>query len=157
MLGLLILVFVAMYVTKSQYNLGNNLDTTQQVESQAIRARINNALLNIELADDDNEKNIGLGGRRSLASDSGMLFVYDKEGIYRYWMKGMLIPIDIIWIKDGEIVDITTNVPPPNPGTLDSELKIYQPRASINRVLETNAGFVDTNQIQIGDKIHLEN
>ena len=49
--------------------------------------------------------------RKYLAQDSGMLFVFEKEGIYNFWMKNTLIPLDIIWIDgNNKIIFIKENL-----------------------------------------------
>jgi uncharacterized protein len=109
--------------------------------------------LNIEVAQTPEERKQGLGGRQSLASDSGMLFIFPEEKIHTFWMKGLSFPLDFIWIRSGKVVDITKNAQPPAPGTADQDLPIYVPREPVTRVLEVNAGFVDTFGIKIGDRI----
>lgn len=114
------------------------------------------AQINLELADTAQKRTKGLGYRDFLASGSGMLFIHDETQKYTYWMKGMKFPIDIMWILDDEIVDIIVNVPPPVEGQKDNTLERFAPVTEVNKVLETNAGFVDSNNIQKGDKIILE-
>lgn len=114
------------------------------------------AQLNLELADTPEKRSKGLGYRDSLATDSGMLFFHDKPQKYTYWMKGMRFPIDFIWIKDDTIADIIPNVLPPVEGQTDETLERYAPTTEVNKVLETNAGFVNANNIQKGDKIKIE-
>src|SRR3989344_2502586 len=62
---------------------------------------------NVELAKTDVEKAQGLMFREHLDRNSGMLFIYDEEGSYSFWMKNTLIPLDIIWINSqNKVVDI---------------------------------------------------
>lgn len=112
--------------------------------------------LKVEIADTNEERNKGLGFRQSLATDSGMLFIHDTQKKYTYWMKGMQFPIDIMWVLNDEIVDIIPNIPPPIEGQNDDTLERYLSTVDVNRVLETNANFVKSNNIQNGDKIILE-
>lgn len=116
----------------------------------------NKAQLQVEVADSSEKRSKGLGYRQSLATDSGMLFIHDTAKKYTYWMKGMQFPIDIVWILDDEIADIIPNIPPPIEGQSDDTLERYSSTVDVNRVLETNAGFVAKNNIQTGDKIILE-
>ncbi|EKE14579.1 MAG: hypothetical protein ACD_12C00408G0001 [uncultured bacterium] len=115
------------------------------------------AQINLELADTPDKRSKGLGYRDSLSSGSGMLFIHDKTQKYVYWMKGMKFPIDFIWILDDQIVDIKPDVPPPIAGQTDDTLERYGSVLPVNKVLETNAGFVEANNIQKGDKIIVEN
>ena len=49
---------------------------------------------------------------RKLAENSWMLFIFDKEDRYTFWMKNTRIPLDMIWInKDNKIVDIQEALP----------------------------------------------
>ncbi len=92
----------------------------------------------------------GLGGRKKLSGDEGMLFVYPHETIPKFWMKNMNFPIDILWIRNGKIVDFSENIPVEPIG---EKLPIYSPNAPITNVLEVNAGFVKKNSIQKGDQV----
>lgn len=111
------------------------------------------ALVNIEVADSSDERSKGLGGRQSLSSDSGMLFIFDKEGKYNFWMKGINFPLDFIWIKGDQIVEITTNVQPPAPNQPDSALQLFTSSYNFDKVLEVNGGFANSLNIKPGDKL----
>ena len=115
------------------------------------------AQINLELADTGEKRSKGLGYRDFLATGSGMLFIHDKTQKYTYWMKGMRFPIDIMWILDDKIVDIIPNIPPPIEGQRDDTLERFAPITEVNKVLETNSGFVVGNNIQKGDKIIVGN
>ncbi len=43
--------------------------------------------INAELATTTEERKIGLMNRTSLPENMGMLFIFDKKGIYKFWMK----------------------------------------------------------------------
>lgn len=105
----------------------------------------------VDVAITAKEKEIGLGNRESLAKDRGMLFVYDHKEVFPFWMKNMRFPIDILWIEDKTIVDITKNIPPPASRT--EQLPIYHPSVPVDKVLELPVGTVDRVNIIIGDKI----
>ena len=100
------------------------------------------------------ERAKGLSGRPGLRPGTGMLFVFDSGRASTFWMKGMLFPLDIVWIGvDCRIVDITLNVPPPAPTTVDSELSIYASNAPAAYTFEVAAGEVDGRGIKIGDEV----
>ena len=85
-----------------------------------------------------------------------MLFVFDAQNVTPvFWMKDMLIPIDIIWINDGKIVKIDTNLQPPKKGTLDKDLTTYGAGQPVDYVLEVSAGFSFKNKLEIGDNVNL--
>ncbi|MBI2355676.1 MAG: DUF192 domain-containing protein [Candidatus Doudnabacteria bacterium] len=111
--------------------------------------------LNIELADTQDERAVGLSGREELNENQGMLFVFDEPSRPGFWMKNMKFGIDIIWIRDSHVVDISSNLEP-EPGREDYQLKLYQPTVEIDSVLEVNAGWIKKNHIQIGEVMKLQ-
>ena len=124
--------------------------------SVANKISINQTEISVELADTAQKRERGLSKRESLSEGEGMLFVFKQENIRQsFWMKDMNFAIDIIWISDEEIIQIDEKVPPPEPGTPDSELKSYLPNQPIDYVLEVNAGFSDENNIKIGDPVKI--
>lgn len=108
---------------------------------------INNHKISVALADTPAEQARGLSGCAEIPENSGMLFSYSTAQEATFWMKDMLIPIDIIWIRDGEVIGLETNVPPPSPrqsgsdgGPIpDSELPLYRSPGPITAVLELPA------------------
>jgi len=69
-------------------------------------------------------------------------------------MKDMFIPIDIIWIDNGKVIQIDRDVQP-EPGVDDSDLAFYIPADPIDYVLEVNARFCEKNLIEVGDVVDL--
>jgi uncharacterized membrane protein (UPF0127 family) len=105
-----------------------------------------------EVADDEASRTRGLSGRDRLGPDAGMLFVLPGDSP-SFWMKGMRFPIDIVWIKDGRVVDVTAGVPPPA-GTNEA-LATYSPRRAANRALEVNAGWAARHGVERGDRVRV--
>ena len=87
------------------------------------------------------EQRQGLSGRDALAQDAGMLFPQPRDLVPSFWMRGMRISLDFIWISSRcTVAEVTANVPPPAPGTSDSNLPIYSPGSAVRYVLEVSAG-----------------
>jgi len=118
-------------------------------------ATINDQEFKLDVADTDTEKENGLSNRSDLPQDRGMLFIFDKPDYYSFWMKNMKFPIDIIFIRDGAIVTIYSNLEHPTP--TEQNPPIYQPKSPANMVLEINAGLSSKYGFKEGDKIELEN
>ena len=110
--------------------------------------------IQVDLAVSESQKSKGLSGRTSLSSDEGMLFVFDSPRIQPFWMGGMLIPLDFIWINNGVVVDITPNVLPPAQ-TAGSPV-IVQSYSQITHVLEVSSGFIAIHGIKVGDAVELK-
>ncbi len=106
----------------------------------------NDTIVHVRLADDSFERAQGLSDRASLPANEGLLFLHDEPGVQRYWMKDMLIPIDIIWIDGERIVGFVQDAQPEDPATT-----IYSSPAPVDKILEVSAGFVSQNDLKIGD------
>lgn len=116
---------------------------------------INQARFKVEIADTKGKRSRGLSGKASLAEDEGMLFIFQSEDRYPFWMKGVNFPLDFIWIKGDQVVDLSENIPPADPGQRDETLPIYAPKEAVDKVLEVKAGTISRLQIKVGDGVKL--
>lgn len=108
--------------------------------------KIGDVTLNIYVAKTDADREKGLSGKEKLAENEGMLFIFEKEDNYGFWMKDMNFPIDIAWLnKDKRIVFIEKNVLP------ETYPKVFSSPSQSIFVLETAAGFFENSKIKIGD------
>ena len=108
--------------------------------------------LNIEYATTEVAREKGLGGRGSIPSDHGMLFVFQKDDRYGFWMKDTLIPLDIFWLDNkGQVVSIARNV------ATSTYPNVFYPSAPARYVLETSAGFANVHGIATGTPLQLKN
>jgi uncharacterized membrane protein (UPF0127 family) len=108
-----------------------------------------------EVARSSAEHAQGLGGRDGLAPNTGMVFPYTEARRLSFWMKGMRFDIDIVWIRDGRIVDISAFVPAPRAAQTSIMDAIPQvaPREPADTVLEVVAGTARARGWQIGDPV----
>ena len=103
----------------------------------------------VEIADTPEKKSQGLMYREKLAENRGMLFIFDKEGNYSFWMKNTLIPLDIIWLNENkEVVFIKNNAQP-----CQNECPAIKPDAEAKYVLEINSGLANKINLNLGDKL----
>ncbi|MEX2158496.1 MAG: DUF192 domain-containing protein [Dehalococcoidia bacterium] len=122
-----------------------------------ISVRVGGLAVDAEVVRTPEERAQGLSGRDALADGAGMLFVFESEHIASFWMRAMKFPLDIVWIgSDKTVVDISSNVPAPAPGTLESDLPHYSPREPVLYVLEVNAGAAEQAGVAIGDAVSFE-
>ncbi len=104
--------------------------------------------INVEIADSEDKREVGLMGRPVMDELQGMLFVFPEEFMARFWMKNTILPLDMIFInKVGEIVTICKNTTPFSDQT-------YPATAPSLFVVEVNAGFTDRYNIKVGDRIN---
>lgn len=128
-------------------SLNNVLEITDPATGQ-VKAQVK-----IEIADTKEKRSLGLGGRATLSADAGMLFVMEQRNKPTFWMKGMQIPLDFIWIDGDRVVDIQQNIQPPSAGQSDQSLQLFSPIADIDKMLEVNAGYALRAGIKVGDVI----
>lgn len=145
LMALLLLIFA--------YKTHSNRTALKQEAS----IKVGQTEINIEIADTDSEKAKGLSGKPFLGENEGMLFIFPTKSQPSFWMKDMLIPLDMIWITDGKITYIHENVPTPMPEQTNANLPLYRPPEPINYVLEVNAGFAQKHGVKAGDSIDLTN
>lgn len=102
---------------------------------------------NIEIADDEYERQTGLMYRRDMEDDQAMLFIFPSEDYRSFYMKNTYIPLDIIYLdKNGEIVSFQYDAQPLDEGALPSDIPALY-------VLEIKAGLAEKYDIQIDDRI----
>lgn len=105
--------------------------------------------IDIEIADNKAERDLGLMYRRSLPEDSGMYFIMDENKEQSFWMKNTYISLDIIYInEDYEIVSIAQGTTPLSQTPIPSN-------GNAKYVVEVIAGYCAANGIEVGDKLDL--
>lgn len=103
--------------------------------------------LDIEKAENENERAQGLMFRTHMDMNQGMLFLFEKETRQAFWMKNTSISLDIIFVNaQKEIVHIAKNTKPYSTESIPSfEYAQF--------VIEVNNGYCNLNNIMVGDRI----
>jgi uncharacterized protein len=139
---------------KQQQNLAANVTVPSSIDYKRIDIKVNGISLTADIAETSEQKSKGLGGRDALADDAGMIFPFNKESDYSFWMKGMKFSIDIIWIdSDKRVVHIEHDLDPCEP---NSFCPSYSPKEDSLYVLETVAGFADRYNVTKGTQIQFD-
>jgi uncharacterized membrane protein (UPF0127 family) len=112
------------------------------------RVYVRDALVKAEVVNTETRIEKGLGGRASLPEGRGMLFQMLDSEPQQFWMKGMLFPIDIIWIENGRVIGCEKNISPKDPRTFISP-------GDAGYVLEVPAGFCDENSVKVNDGVKM--
>lgn len=116
--------------------------------------RVGDLEFTVELAADLEKRTRGLSGRASLDTGTGMLFVFELAERFRFWMKEMQFSLDIVWIGPTcRVVDVSENVPFPDPSTPLEDLPRYSPESRAKYVLELNGGEAADLGLGIGDRV----
>lgn len=113
------------------------------------RVYFKNTFVKAEVVSDQKRIELGLAGRKELPAGRGMLFMMPQEDYLRFWMKGMQIPVDIIWIEQSRIVGCEKNISP-------KDERIFTSPAMTGLVLEVPAGFCDKYDVGINDAIRTQ-
>jgi uncharacterized membrane protein (UPF0127 family) len=116
--------------------------------------KINDQYIVAEVVKTARGREKGLGGRKGLGVNEGMLFLFKEKGKYGFWMKGMLFPIDLIWISGSKVVGWETNMQSPQGN--EENLRVYYPPEAVDRVLELKAGRTIILNLSKGTEISIK-
>ena len=130
-------------------NPRHSIDSAEPAkEAQVV---VNDKAMQVAIADTPDKRSLGLSLRDSMPRDRGMLFVFDEEGVYAFWMKNMEFNLDIIWINStGTVVQVEKNLKP----CLDI-CPSYESGKPALYVLEVNAGVSDELGIREGTTVNI--
>jgi len=121
--------------------------TPPQAELPKIALTIRDIRINAEVADDPDEKTIGLMGRTELAEGQGMLFVFSRPQPMGFWMKDTLLPLSIAYINAAGIIREVHDMQPLDESSTGS---VFQ---DLVYALEVPQGWFSKNGILAGDKV----
>ena len=94
--------------------------------------------ITLEIALTMRDRAIGLMYRDKLPETQGMLFIFDEDGIYPFWMKNTYISLDLVWLDTtGKVVEVREKAEPCH----RDPCRQYEPTAEARAVLEVNGGF----------------
>lgn len=106
--------------------------------------------LDIEIADDDYQRETGLMYRQKMEGNQGMLFIFEEEQPRGFYMKNTYIPLDLIFLNSqNKVVNIAKDAVPEDPSTIPSQ-------APAQYVLEVNAGLSELWNLEVGDSLILK-
>jgi uncharacterized membrane protein (UPF0127 family) len=119
-----------------------------------VAVRAPHATLSLETARSKPERARGLMGRRVLAAHHGMLFVFARDAVQYFWMKGTLVPLDMVFVSGkGVVTSVAAHVPVPSPGAPDTRLPRRQGRGRY--VIELPAGEAARDGVRFGVNLRI--
>ena len=129
----------------------------ESVEFPRGMIKIDDVVLEVQIADTDPRRTRGLMFQDELPYDEGMLFVFDGLGPRSIWMLNMQFPLDVIWIdSDGNVVHIEKDVPPCKTALETVTCPSYKGNNNDAKyVLEVTAGFIDKFNITEDSQIEI--
>ena len=131
--------------TAEKYKLESRLSFISLQKQETI------CVLWVEVADTPYEHSKGLMYRNNMPDTVGMLFIYPEAEERSYWMQNTRISLDIIYVDEFlRIISAYEFTIPYSEDGLPSG-------GPCKYVIETNAGYIENNGIEIGDLISIKN
>jgi uncharacterized membrane protein (UPF0127 family) len=102
----------------------------------------------VEVVDTPEERGRGLMFRESMPENQGMLFVFEEEGQYSFYMRDTPLPLSIAFIEgEGDIIEIEDM----QPHTED----LHSPDEPYLYAVEVNQGWFERNGIGAGAGVRI--
>ncbi len=130
----------------------SSTETRGQVLPITAQAEIAGELFELEVARTPEQQALGLMFRDELADNRGMLFPFANPRPTRFWMQNVSISLDMIFLRDGQVMAIADNVPP----CTTPSCPTYGPDTLIDQVIELRGGRAEELGLQPGDRIVVE-
>jgi len=127
------------------------------VDAKMPTAKIGDNLIKLEIAASTQEIEHGLMYRTSMPEDQGMVFLFHPPQKINFWMYHTLIPLDMLFIKDGKIAKIFHDVPPCK-SEKETDCPLYPggKGMEVSEVVELNGGYAHRHNVKEGEKIELD-
>ncbi|PUE15542.1 DUF192 domain-containing protein [Limnohabitans sp. WS1] len=125
--------------------LSLNALSQQAPQLQLPRTKLNAGMhmLDVQLAQTPEQRQIGLMWRKEMPQHEGMLFVFEQAATQCFWMRNTLIPLSAAFLADdGTIVNIADM----KPQSEDSHCS----EKPVRFVLEMNVGWFAKRQLKAG-------
>jgi uncharacterized protein len=116
-----------------------------------VSAVLDGVELTLEVADDADERAVGLMRRESVPPGTGMVFLYDALSEGRYYMYDAPVPLRAVFVRDGRVV--STVLMPPCEQAEPSACPTYGADGPYDTVVETAPETLP--DVQPGDAFEL--
>ena len=124
--------------------------SAMQSNYKTVELSVGAATVLAEVADTPALREKGLSGRTGLEDGKGMWFVFDADGLWAFWMKDTLIPLDMLWADaSGTVVHIAHGIRP------DSYPEAFATPVPARYVLEVPGGWARAHAIAEGNSIRI--
>lgn len=123
----------------------------QQLEVSA-QVAIAGEIIELEVARTREQQALGLMYRPELPDNRGMLFPFAYPRVVTFWMKNVPVPLDMVFLLDGDVKAIAASVPP----CTTPSCPVYGPNEPVNQVIELRSGRAAELGLQVGDRLEIQ-
>ena len=109
--------------------------------------QVGNQIFHVWIASTSKEQTMGLMFVKHLPKHNGMLFVWNHYVVEPFWMKNTLIPLTVLFIKNGKVIK-QINMKPCHAIVCP----LYNPNTEYNMALEVN----QTSQNYMGQMVKIQ-
>ncbi|WP_157980698.1 DUF192 domain-containing protein [Aliidiomarina taiwanensis] len=146
------LLMVSLWATPAEAHV--QFETRQAcITSPALQGQ-QPTLLQLEVAETNEQRARGLMERTSLSDNSGMVFIYPTTGLRSFWMYRTRIPLDIAFMNAQGVVMEVQQMAPCHERKA-SRCPTYRPAVPYKMALEMAAGRFAALHITTGSKLSL--
>ncbi|WP_287129485.1 DUF192 domain-containing protein [Candidatus Cyanaurora vandensis] len=118
------------------------------------RVQLGHQTIGLEVARTPRQRAIGLMGRKDLPADRGMVFLFDPPAFVSFWMRNCLISLDMVFVRQGRIVNLTANAPPCTTAQPE-QCPRYPVTGPVpaDQVIELRAGQIQQLKLKVNDPV----
>lgn len=131
----------------------NLLASTPQGQALPISATVDirGTQIELEVAETSAQRAIGFMFRPEIPDSRGMLFPFSPPRPVQFWMRNVLVPLDMVFLNQGQVVAIAADVPP----CAESPCPTYGPSTLVDQVIELRGGRAAELDLQVGDRLDI--
>lgn len=120
------------------------------------KIKLGGKVINVEIAESEEQSQRGLMFRTGLPADEGMLFLFPSEQPRTFWMKNTFIPLTIGYFdRTQTLVDLQDMQPVKS--EMDSSPSTYPSARPAQFALEMTKGWYQKNGIKVGARFEFLN
>ena len=108
----------------------------------------------LESAESDFQQSLGMMQREALPKKRGMMFPQTKAQKKSVYMFNCIAPLDILFLNDGQIIDMSAKTPICASSEPD-ECPLYESSLPIDNWIELRSGSINRLGLSIGDQVDL--
>jgi uncharacterized protein len=112
---------------------------------------VGHATIGLEVARSPRQQEVGLMFRTQLSPDHGMAFVLGHQAPVSFWMKNTLVPLDMIFLRDGVVINVAAQAPPCE----EDPCPTYPSQGRVDTVVELAAGRAAALGLSTGTRVDL--